>query len=98
MGNKVKVERFFVQEGAYIDRETGRPTNPLAMLNSLARTRIEPEAADRGVREALVKLDATLVLEAIGRGKSKYAQGRRDLASLLLPICQSLRSEQEGGR
>lgn len=40
--------------------------------------------------EAFEKLDATLKLGSIGGGKSKYAQGRRDLATLLLPLLNDI--------
>lgn len=47
-------------------------------------------AAQSGRSECLDKLSATIKLEAIGGGKSKYAQGRRDLANIILPLLNTL--------
>lgn len=58
----------------------------------------DPETQGPSAREmedAMRAVSALVTLEAIGGGKSKYAHGRRDLAKILLPHANTLRTYLE---
>lgn len=81
------------QADAYYALAKGQWDKWNALAEAMAALSEQGEAAQPaadGWRKELQTLEATVKLEAVGGGKSKYAEGRRHLAVKLLPIVDRL--------